>query len=255
MILVIDIGNTNIVFGIFSQNVLITEFRIETTLYKNPAACGVALKNHFLENNIAISDIQKQILSSVVPDATQAIEDICLHLFGRKTLRAGKENFHLLPLKINNPNQIGTDLVANALYAWETFQQDAIVVDFGTALTFTAIDDTAYIKGVNIAPGIRTAMKALSGNTAQLPEIPLELPANVIGTDTVSAMQAGIMIGYTGLIKHMLSTMKSAMNASCKVAATGGLSSVMHNLHHEFDAIDSHLTLKGILFMIKYLEK
>ncbi len=254
MILVIDIGNSNIVFGIFKVTELLTEFRIETSREKNAAAYEADFRAHLLEEGINISEINAQLLSSVVPDLTRAIEDVCLHLFGKRPLKAGKESFHKLPLQIINPNQIGTDLVANALFAHEKYNEDAIVVDFGTALTFTAVDAQGKIIGVNIAPGLRTAMKALSGNTAQLPEIPLVLPENVIGNDTVSAIQAGIMIGYTGLVKHMISTMKTVLSPSCKTLATGGLHGILNNLHGEFDGVDKHLTLKGLLAMVKYIQ-
>ena len=254
MILVIDIGNSNIVFGIFNNDEILSEFRIDTSRAKNASIYEASFRDHLLEKNIAIDQIKLQLLSSVVPDVTQAIEDMCIHLFGKKPLRAGRETFHKLPLSILNPNQIGTDLVANALFAHENYKEDCIVVDFGTALTFTAVDANGSIIGVNIAPGLKTAMKALSGNTAQLPEIPLEFPKQVIGTDTVSAIQAGIMIGYTGLVKHMLNTMKTSLAPNCKTLATGGLSTILNHLHNEFDKVDQHLTLKGLLAMIKYVK-
>ncbi|UZR93719.1 type III pantothenate kinase [Chondrinema litorale] len=255
MILVIDIGNTNIVFGIFKDDQFQLEFRIDTSQQKQASDYQMILRSFMLENNLKASQFKKIILSSVVPRLTPIIQETCEHLFGLKVIRPSAENYTYLPLKIKNPRQIGTDLVANALAAWQATQNTSIVIDFGTALTFTVLDASGEIKGVNIAPGLKTAMKALSGNTAQLPEIPLEFPKSVIGTDTVTAIQSGLMIGYTGLVKHMISEIKNELNQSCKVIATGGLSSILENLHSEFDQVDKHLTLKGLFYMSKYIEK
>ena len=124
-----------------------------------------------------------------------------------------------------------------------------IVVDFGTALTFTVMDNDGTIQGVNIAPGIKTALKALVGNTAQLSDIPLELPDTIIGKNTVHAIQSGVLWGYVSLIKGMLEGIKIELNQPCKVIATGGLSNVLEPLNTEFDLVDVQLTLNGLVLI------
>ena len=148
-------------------------------------------------------------------------------------------------MTIDNPHEIGSDLVANAVAAHDRFRDNVVVVDFGTALTFTVIDKAGKILGVAIAPGVLTAMKSLVGNTALLPEIPLELPDSVIGKNTVHAMQAGIMYGYAGLVEGVLKRIRNEIG-KCKIISTGGLSQVMTPLHHLFDTIEPHLTLEGM---------
>ena len=146
-----------------------------------------------------------------------------------------------------NPHELGSDLAANAVGAYAHFKSALIVVDFGTALTFTSVDNRGKMLGVAIAPGVKTAMKSLSANTAKLPEIPLEIPAHTIGSNTIEAMQAGIMKGYVGLVKHMINETKNEIGGEVKVVATGGLSFIFQPLHETFDLIDPKLTLNGLL--------
>jgi type III pantothenate kinase len=136
--------------------------------------------------------------------------------------------------------------VANAVAAWARFRSATIVVDFGTALTFTTINQQGTVLGVAIAPGLKTAVRALSSNTAKLPFVPLELPESAIGKDTVHAIQAGILLGYTHMVEGMIARIKKELGGEVKVIATGGLSSILHNLAEDFDIIDRTLTLDGM---------
>ena len=145
-----------------------------------------------------------------------------------------------------SPHEIGTDLIANATAAHLLHPGDCMVIDFGTALTFTVIEASGDIKGVNIAPGLKTAIRALVGNTAQLPEVPLELPDSAIGKNTVHAIQSGVLWGYVGMVEGMVSRIKAEVGQDLKVVATGGLSSILHPLHDLFDTVDPKLTLEGL---------
>ncbi|WP_020527424.1 type III pantothenate kinase [Flexithrix dorotheae] len=246
MFLGIDIGNTNIVYGIFSGGEWLPQIRVETSLHKNASDYERHLRSEFLEQDIKKDQIQQVVISSVVPGITNTIEEM-VHLFlGVQPFLLKPKNIRQLQLGIQNPSEIGSDLVANALAAVHKFKQACIVVDFGTALTFTVINDKQKILGVSIAPGIKTAMKALSSNTAQLPEIPLVLPDSAIGKNTVHAIQAGILVGYVGMVEHMIKEIKKEMPTDTKIIATGGLSSVLKPLAILFDEIDLHLTLKGL---------
>ncbi|WP_109831006.1 type III pantothenate kinase [Reichenbachiella versicolor] len=244
----IDIGNTDIVIGVYDGESWIHHWRTPSQRNRPEAAFNEIVKNLFLENAFEIESVESIALSSVVPDLTQIIQNVFESLVGLSVVVIHPENIEKLALgDVINPYQIGSDLVCNAVGAFDRFGQNTIVVDFGTALTFTSINDQGNMMGVAIAPGVRTAMKSLSANTAKLPEIPLEIPNSVVGTDTISAMQSGIMQGYVGLVRHMVNETKKHHAHPPKVIATGGLSFVFEPLHDVFDEIDVHLTLNGLL--------
>jgi len=186
-------------------------------------------------------------MSSVVPDLNETLLQVCSKLFSAKPFLIDGEVIAKLDLEIDNPYEIGTDLASNAVGAYTKYSQACIVVDFGTALTFTSVSGRGKILGVAIAPGVKTAMKALSSNTAKLPEIPLEIPEKLIGRNTVEAMQSGIMQGYVGLVKHMIEQTSKEMDETPKIIATGGLSFIFKPLHGLIDEINPHLTLDGVL--------
>jgi type III pantothenate kinase len=246
MLLAIDIGNSDVVFGLYKSNNWKNIFRIESSFSKLASDFDSRLRFLFLENDIKLSEIENCIISSVVPHLTGPIIEMVENLFGKKPVILGPSIYPKLPLKILRPTEIGTDLVCNALYAHNKYKSNAVVVDFGTALTFTIVSATGQILGVSIAPGLRTAVKSLFSNTAQLPEVPLEVPESVIGQNTVHAIQAGVMWGYIGMVEKMIFKIKEEIGADCKVIATGGLSSKLSQLHPLFDEIDVNITLNGL---------
>ena len=246
MLLAIDAGNTNIVFAIYTGQEWTKEWRFETHPIVPASEYEKFLRLCFLENGFKIDQINRVVISTVVPQITGILEDLSKRMFGLQAHTIGMPSYPQLEIKLNNPEEIGADLVANAAAAWARFKHACIIVDFGTALTFTIVDSTGVVIGVSIAPGLRTAVKALSSNTAKLPYVPLELPKSAIGTDTVSAIQSGILLGYTYMIKGMIARIKSEVGNSTKVIATGGMSSILHNLEGEFDVLDRHLTLDGM---------
>lgn len=251
MLLAIDIGNTNIVFGIHTGEKWLPEWRLETSLRKSAADYELFLRSCFLECSIKQSQVAKVVISSVVPTLTKVLAASAQEFLGHVPVVVGPPIYARLTVKLRNPEEIGTDLVANAVAGYQLAQlrkpvPNTIVVDFGTALTFTVINAKGEVLGVNIAPGLKTAIRALSGNTAQLPEVPLEMPASSIGTNTVEALQAGILIGYVGLVGHMLGEIKKELQAPCLTVATGGLSAILTPLKPYFDVIDKNLTLNGL---------
>jgi len=248
MNLVIDIGNTNIVVAIKQHSNWLHHWRIPTNIDTIASEYEIRLRQQFLESDLKISAISKVAISSVVPELTDRIIKICQKLFVITPFVITPNIISKLTLgNIIKPNEIGSDLVANAVGAYERFSSACIIIDFGTALTFTSVDDSGHIVGVKIAPGVKTAMKSLSSNTAKLPEIPLEIPNKFIGTNTVEAMQAGIMQGYVGLVKYMVNETKKELNTDAKIVATGGLSFIFKPLHDTIDEILPNLTLDGIL--------
>jgi type III pantothenate kinase len=238
MFLGIDIGNSNIVLGIFYEN----EWQ---KVYRLPTKEKMTLPNEFLEKYLP--HIKNSALISVVPSITPQVLD-ALAAVGIMPFQVNRNCFQYLDIQVNNEAEIGMDLVANAVESHLRFpNEDKIIIDFGTALTFTTISETGQILGVAIAPGIKTAMYALFVNAEQLFEVPLVLPSSVLGKDTVHALQAGVLFGYVGLVEGMIAQIRKEMKAAdCKVLATGGLAFVLEPLHQHFDVLDVHLTLNGI---------
>lgn len=246
MLLAIDAGNTNIVFGVHKDGEWIHEWRFNTLPVKDKVEYEMFLRLNFLEANLKLEDVDGIVISSVVPQLNDILSDFSRPLINKEPLFIGPKIYDRLPVRTKRPYQIGTDLVSNAVAGYSLYKEDIIIVDFGTALTFTIVGEDGLIQGVNIAPGLRTAIKALVGNTAQLPEVPLELPESVLGTDTIHAIQAGVLWGYVSMVEGMLDKIHAELGKKTKVVATGGLSSVLHPLHKRFDEVKRHLTLDGL---------
>ena len=245
MLLAIDQGNSDVVFGLHNGTKWIANWRTPTAEKKAVVYEGL-MRQWLLDENTKPSDIDKVVISSVVPEFKKELVIFADQLFGSRTLILSAEVYDTLKLELNSPHEIGSDLVANAVAAGYHFpKQHCIVVDFGTALTFTSVIDKQLL-GVTISPGLKTAMKSLFHNTAQLPEVPLEVPQSVLGKDTIHAIQAGVLTGYIGLVKHLLEQTSKELGSNVKVIATGGLNSILKPLHQHFDLIDEHLTLEGL---------
>jgi type III pantothenate kinase len=247
MILALDIGNSDITIGLWTNHEWKNTWRLpsDTAL---PASYFLSrLRDFFVEASLKTDAIQVSVISSVVPDVTERVKLAVQQLTEKQPILLGPAVYGLLPLKILNPAQIGSDLVSNALAAFHQFKATCVVVDFGTALTFTTVSATGEILGVSIVPGLKTAIKALTQNTAQLFEVPLEVPASVLGKNTTHAIQAGVLHGYEGLVRGMLAKIKIELNdPSVQVVATGGLSSILPALQGEFTLINRQLTLDGL---------
>lgn len=250
MRLIADIGNSDIVIGFFSGEEPDFVFRTASQIDLPASEYEKRLRAWFLEKRLTYSVVKGAMISSVVPALTPTITEVIERLFSLNVVVAGPPVYSELKLKIKNPYEIGSDLVANATAAYHYSRSAAIVVDFGTALSFTVVSGKGEILGVNIAPGIKTAMKSLFQQTAQLPIIPLEYPTTFIGTDTIQAIQAGILVGYVGLVKEVIAKVREQEpDENFKVIATGGLSLVLEPLKKVFDETDPFLTLKGIHLM------
>ncbi|MBI9058014.1 type III pantothenate kinase [Labilibaculum sp. DW002] len=255
MLLAIDIGNSNVVCGISSNEHWCEQFRIHTVANKTADEYEVIYRTLLASRNIDLDKIDRIVLSSVVPSLIHPIKEMIQKLFNQNPLVLGPEIYPQLNIGISNPYEIGTDLVANAVAAHNQYSGNCIVVDFGTALTFTVIQSDGNLLGVTIAPGLKTAMASLSQKTAQLPNIEIAIPPSCIGKNTVHAMQAGIVLGYKGLIESLLKGMKEELNGETTIIATGGLSSVMLPLIDCFDHHEPMLTLDGLKIIGKQFYK
>lgn len=252
MFLSIDIGNSNIVVGLYHDGIWQHSFRYETKDKQPEYYYEGALRNLLLEWRIHASDVKDCVLISVVPDLNAHIREAVFNVTGLTCLVLGPEIIKNLDISVPKPYEIGSDLVCNAYAAVKRYGSNCIIADFGTALSFTVVQKETGIKGVCIAPGLKTAIRSLFLNTAQLPEVPLELPDSYLGFDTVSAIQSGVLWGYVGLVRHMVAGFKKELGDNFLVVATGGLSAVLHPLEDVIDVTDKFLTLEGGRLIYEY---
>ncbi|MEN2282821.1 type III pantothenate kinase [Algoriphagus sp. SE2] len=253
MFLAIDAGNSNVVFALFDQKEKkwTNQFRVETKGQKLNSQLSKKVPLYFLEHGISPADISEIGFSSVVPEINGTIIEFCQNYFGTDPYLIQPKSYEKLPVTSKRPNEIGTDLMCNVMAAFSKYKKPVIIVDFGTALTFTVVDQSGKIKGVNIVPGLRTAINSLFQNTSKLPNVELKMPESSIGQDTIHAIQAGILYGYSGLVKGMIDTIEKETKAEYQIVATGGLSTVLTPLAEVFDEIDKNLTLEGLRLITK----
>lgn len=255
MILAIDIGNTNVKIALFKKTKLINVWRLSTDTKRTGDEYLAIIGNLFSTARINPVKIEKTVISSVVPALIGPFVNVAQSLTEKKPLVINSEIYSKLPISLPETAkaEIGTDLFCDALAAWEKYKCPCIITDFGTALSFIAVNQEGHIAGVAIAPGIRTAFNSLFNNTAQIPAIPLEIPETSLGKNTVVAVQSGIVLGYKGLVETLISNMKNDMEKEfgtnqkeIKVIATGGLNSMLQPITDVYDCVDKDLTLEGI---------
>ncbi|TAF67419.1 MAG: type III pantothenate kinase [Cytophagales bacterium] len=256
MLLAADIGNSDITLGFYDKNTWLFEYRIATQPLRNVPTYAHLLRDFMLENDIKTDKIQEVIVSSVVPTHTEAVSEAMKLLFDFVPWVMGADLYAKLPIPILNPYEIGADLVANVMAAHRIYpKNNVLVIDFGTALTFTLLSDEGQILGVNIAPGLKTAMYSLFQKTAQLPEVPLQFPPSILGATTETALQGGVLWGYVGLVEGMVKRIKTQLQLSdCKVIATGGLVEVLYPLHALYDQMNRFHTLEGLRYVVDVLK-
>lgn len=246
MLLAIDVGNTNIAFGVYDQNTWRHHWRIRTVPDKMPDEYAVLLRDLMRDSNLSMRDMEYVVLSSVVPPLTGTLADMLRRQMGKEPLVVGAGLRTGIRIRTDNPAEVGADLVANAVAAFARYQDHCIVVDFGTALTFTAVAHPGDLVGVAIAPGLYSAAGALSRNTAQLPRVQLIPPPAAIGRNTIHSIQSGIVFGYIGLVEGLLKRIRGELGGQARAIATGGLAHVIAPLTAEIDDIDAWLTLDGL---------
>ena len=244
MLLVIDIGNSNIVMGTYSGKNLMKHWRISTDRQKTGDEYGMLINDLFRYQGVKISDVKDIIISSVVPPLIVP----CERYFKIRPLIVGPGIKTGIKLNYENPRAIGADRIVNVVGAFEKYGGPLIVIDIGTATTFDIVSETGDFLGGVIAPGIMASADSLVNSTAKLPRIELVPPKSVIGHNTISCMQAGIIYGYVGQIDALVEKIRAEMGAQwqAKVIATGGLAKMIHKESKTIDKIDHFLTLTGL---------
>ena len=250
MILVVDVGNTNIVLGVYENKEIIASWRISTDAKKTSDEYSIQVMQLFIQSNLDPKDVKGIIISSVVPNIMHSLENMIKKSFGINPLVVGPGIKTGINIKYDNPKEVGADRIVNAVAAHEKYKKDLIILDFGTATTFCSLTKEANYLGGCITPGIRIASDALFDRAAKLPRVELEIPQNIICKNTISSMQAGIIYGYIGLVEYIVNKMKKEMiDLGCEepfVVATGGLANLIAKETTIIDKVDSSLTLEGL---------
>ncbi|MGL4797346.1 MAG: type III pantothenate kinase [Paraclostridium sp.] len=247
MLLVFDVGNTNMVLGIYEGTELKKHWRINTDKEKTSDEYGILISSLFQYDKIDMDSIKDVIISSVVPNVMHSLENFCIKYCNKKPLIVGPGIKTGLNIKYDNPKQVGADRIVNAVAAIEKYKSPMIIIDFGTATTFCAISEKGEYLGGTIAPGIKISSEALFQRASKLPRVELAKPGTTIGKNTVSAMQSGIIYGYVGLVDKIVNMMKSELGGNdVKVIATGGLSVLIASETDSIDCVDKFLTLEGL---------
>lgn len=246
MLFVIDVGNTNIVLGVYEGKNLVYHWRISSDRAKTDDEYGMLIRNLFMDKGLSFSNVEGVIISSVVPPLMFPLERMCTKYFHVKPMVIEPGLKTGLNIKTENPREVGADRIVNAVAAIHEYGAPLIIVDFGTATTFCYVDEHGGYHGGAIAPGIGISTEALYSRAAKLPRIELEKPPSVVGRNTVHAMQSGIIYGFVGQVNEIVRRMKAESPVQPKVVATGGLARLIGDESTEINIVDPWLTLKGL---------
>lgn len=243
-LLVIDLGNTNVIIGIYDGDALAASWRFATAIDRTPDEYGV-LARQLISGTIA-ENLDGAIVASVVPPLNGTIAEMVRKYFGLEAVfvEAGVKTG--LPIRTDNPLEVGADRIANAVAAFELYGGPTIVVDFGTATTFDLVSARGEYRGGVIAPGLTISAEALYSRAARLPRVDIRRPQQLIGTNTVASMQSGIYFGYLGLVDGILTRMKREVPGLKKIVATGTIAGLLAHDCPQIDTVDPELTLVGL---------
>ncbi len=249
MLFCIDIGNTNIVLGLYDGDELRHHWRIATEHRKMPDEYAVLLLELFAHSNVSLKDVEGSILASVVPPLTGVFQEVCQATFGTPALVVDAGTKTGVRVRTDNPREVGADLVVNAVAAYRLYGGPACIVDFGTATKFIAVSAEGDFLGVAIAPGMRMSADALYRFTAKLPRIDLAWPPSAIGRNTVHSMQSGILFGFVALVEGLIARFRDELGDDMRVIGTGGLAPLIAEESTAIQVVDQWLTLKGLRYI------
>ncbi len=261
MLLVLDVGNTNTVLGVFARTakvtpgkneasgryeLLVANWRVATIATQTVDEYGVLFRNLFAMDKVEVKGIHGIVISSVVPPVDSTLRQVCERYFGTKPLFIGPGIKTGMPVLYENPSEVGADRIVNSVAAFEKYGGPCICVDFGTATTFDCVTAKGEYQGGVICPGIGISADALFSRTARLPRVDIRKPARIIGTNTVASLQSGLYYGYLGLVDGILELLLGELGRDSKVIATGGLASLIGTGSKYITQVDDFLTLEGL---------
>jgi len=246
MILVFDVGNTNMVIGVYDDSALLTHWRIRTDTLRTSDEYGMMLNSLFHYHRLDMRDVTAVVISSVVPTLMMELEWMSQRYFNCKPLVVEPGVKTGLAIKYDNPREVGADRVVNAVAAYAKYGGPLIIIDFGTATTFCVVNEAGEYLGGAIAPGIRISTEALVTRASKLPRVEIVKPKSLIGKNTVMSMQVGIFYGFVGQVEGIINRLKKEIDGNPKVVATGGLAGIIADETDTIDVIDEFLTLEGL---------
>lgn len=246
LLLVIDVGNTHTVAGLFQGSELLVHWRVTTLPERTSDEFGVLLRDLFGERDKLMQGVGAVAVSCVVPPLLPVLEEVSLRFFGTRPLVVGPGVKTGLSIQADNPREVGADRIVNAVAGIERYGTPLIIVDFGTATTFDAISREGHYAGGAIAPGIFISLEALFSHAAKLPHVEIVRPERAIGRNTIASMQSGILFGYVGLVKEMVTRIRNELEGSPHVIATGGGAELIAKEMELIDQVDPLLTIEGL---------
>lgn len=247
MLLVIDVGNTNIVMGVYDGEKLNAHWRIRTERNTTEDEFNVLAAGLFARGALDFRQIKKTAISSVVPPMVNILDTFVRKYLGHAPHWINAKSYPGMPILYGNPNEVGADRIVNAVAAYQRYKTELIVIDFGTATTFDVITRKGEYLGGAISPGIGISAEALFARSSKLPRVEIfKAPVSVVGKDTIGSMQSGIIFGYAGLVDGMVQRIRAERNTQSKVIATGGLAPLIQNVSTTIEAVEPDLTLEGL---------
>jgi type III pantothenate kinase len=249
MLLAIDVGNTNIVWGVFAGEHIQASWRAATDIHRMADEYAMLLRSFLDHSGLGLDQIDGCILASVVPPLTTTIKEMCQRYLGREPVVVSSGIKTGVRVLTDIPAEVGADRIVNALAAYRLYGGPCVVIDFGTATTFDAVSATGDYLGGAIAPGVATAAEALFLRAAKLPRIELIPPPRVIGTNTTHSMQSGVIFGYVGLVEGLVARFRQELGEGARVIATGGLATIIAQETPVIEVVNPDLTLIGLRMM------
>jgi len=246
MLLAVDVGNTNIVFGLFEGERLHHQFRVESARGRTADEYAVQLRSMLAMHDVPPDSVQAAIVACVVPSLTEPMLQLVRRAFGREALVVGPGIRTGMAILIDNPREVGADRIADAVAGFEKAKGGVIVVDFGTSTNFDVVNPKGEYLGGVLAPGLQISADALFARAAKLPRVEITKPPRVVGRNTVHAMQSGIVYGYVGLVDGLVERLLAEVGYPCAVIATGGLAPLIAPLSRTIGEVDEILTLVGL---------
>ena len=255
MLLVIDVGNTNTVIGVYKDETLEQDWRIRTVRETTADEFNILARALFADKGIQLRDITKIVISSVVPSSVRILNAFCVQYLGITPLWINPASVKkLMPILYSNPNEVGADRIVNAVAAYEKYKKALIIIDFGTATTFDAITEKGEYLGGAICPGVVISSEALFQRASRLPRVEmLKAPDRVIGDDTIESIKSGIIFGNAAMVDGMVDRMKQEMKTTPMIIATGGLAPLIAEVSNAIESVDLALTLEGLKIISRAL--
>jgi type III pantothenate kinase len=247
MIFVIDVGNTNIVMGVYRGEQLVCDWRVRTERNATEDEFNVLVRSLFAMDGIAPEAVARTVISCVVPPMVTILDAFCRKYLGHAPQWVNAATYDGMPIRYHNPAEVGADRIVNAVAAYHKHRSSLIIIDFGTATTFDAVSEQGEYLGGAISPGIQIAAEALFQKASKLPRVEIyRAPPRVIGKDTAGSIQSGVIFGYAGLVDGMVARMRREMGGDPRVIATGGLAPLMKDVAASIQAVEPALTLEGL---------